>query len=65
MFGEGEDEDLDRKRQEQSQGWSCVKQEIGLEDYMNQLDLDHDEYLKEDQVADLDPEREIQAETVH
>ena len=31
----------------------CFRQEIGLEDYMNQLDHDHDDYVKDNQVLFL------------
>jgi hypothetical protein len=29
-----------------------LSKEIGMEDYMNQLDLDHDDYLKDNQVIE-------------
>lgn len=65
MRRQGKDENLHFRCQIQFEGLRGFTQELGLEDYMSQLDADHGEYLKDDQVAFGYPERQVQAETAH
>ena len=65
MRRQRKDENLHFRCQIQFEGQCAFTQELGLEDYMSQLDADHGEYLKDDQVGSSHPERQVQAETAN